>query len=81
MIRKKVGQRIKQLRLNLKQSQETCALNAEIDRTYWASVESGKRNISIINLNKMCHALGISLSDFFASTLFESDSNATKNTD
>ena len=50
MIRKKVGERIKELRQAQNISQEKLALKADIDRTYLASVEQGKRNIAIINL-------------------------------
>lgn len=67
MIKKKVGSRIRQLRNDRKLSQEKVALNAGIDRTYLASVELGKRNISIINLEKICVSFGISLKDFFDS--------------
>lgn len=36
-----------------------------MDRTYFASVELGKRNISIVNLEKIAQGLNISLSDMF----------------
>ena len=54
MIKKQVGLRIRQIRNDRKLSQEKAAFNANIDRTYWASVELGRRNISIINLKKIC---------------------------
>ena len=53
MIRYQVGQRIKELRQYRGISQEKFALDAGIDRTYIASVESGKRNISDVNLAKI----------------------------
>lgn len=65
MIRLKVGQRIRQLRNKLGLSQEKLANNCELDRTYVASVENGKRNISIVNLEKIVNALEISLEEFF----------------
>lgn len=71
MIRKLVGFRIKEIRKNKGLSQEQCALNSEIDRTYLAGVESGKRNISIINLEKICKSLNIKLKDFFDSDIFK----------
>ena len=46
MITEKVGQRIKDLRSNLGLSQEKLALKADLDRTYIAGVENGKRNLS-----------------------------------
>lgn len=66
MIRTKVGQRIKELRKELGLSQENLANNCELDRTYVASVENGKRNISIVNLEKIVEALGVTLEKFFA---------------
>lgn len=51
-IKIEIGQRIKQLRLETGLSQEKFALSIGMDRTYFASVENGKRNISIVNLEK-----------------------------
>ena len=65
MIKKKVGLRIKELRNKLGLSQEKFALEIEIDRTYLASVESGKRNISIVNLEKIVNGLGTNFASFF----------------
>ena len=53
MIKQKVGARVRELRNQKGLSQEKLALAADIDRTYIASVESGKRNISIVNLEKL----------------------------
>lgn len=65
MITEKVGSRIKKLRISLGLSQEKLALLSSVDRTYLASVEHGKRNISIINLEKIITALGCSFEEFF----------------
>lgn len=65
MITKKVGQRVKYLRTEIGISQEKLALKAEIDRTYLAGVENGKRNLSIKSLEKIVNALNISFHDFF----------------
>ena len=37
----------------------------ELDRTYITSVECGKRNISIVNIEKLASALNVTLSEFF----------------
>lgn len=66
MITKQLGDRIKQLRIQKGLSQEKFALSIFMDRTYFASVESGKRNISILNIKKIADGLGISLSELFA---------------
>lgn len=49
MITKELGERIKILRSKTGLSQEKFALSIGMDRTYFASVEAGRRNISICN--------------------------------
>lgn len=65
MITKQFGERIKELRNAKGMSQEKFALSIDMDRTYYASVESGKRNVSINNIDKIAHGLGISLEELF----------------
>lgn len=65
MIRKKLGLRIKELRLQKGISQEKFALTIDMDRTYFSSVEAGKRNISILNIKKIADGLGVSLNKLF----------------
>lgn len=65
MIQKNVGERIRELRVQTGLSQEKFALKIGMDRTYFASVELGKRNISIVNLEKIAKGLGVSLSELF----------------
>lgn len=65
MIKNKLGDRIRELRLNMGLSQEKFALKIEMDRTYFSSVEAGKRNISITNLEKIAKGFNISLSELF----------------
>ena len=65
MIKQKVGARIRELRNDRGLSQEKLALAAGLDRTYIASVEYGKRNISIVNLEKIIVALNSTFSMFF----------------
>lgn len=64
-IRIRYGNRIKELRKEQSISQETLALKANLDRTYIASVEKGKRNIAIINIEKIAQALNCSMAEFF----------------
>ena len=60
-----VGKRVKELRNRLGISQEELADLAGLDRTYITSVECGKRNISIVNIEKLATALNVTLADFF----------------
>lgn len=64
-IQKKFGICIRTLRNSMGLSQEKFALLIGMDRTYYASVESGKRNISIINIEKIALGLGIPISSIF----------------
>lgn len=64
-IKKKFGLTVKKLRLRNKQSQEKFSLSIGVDRTYLASIESGKRNVSIANIEKIAIGFGVSLSDLF----------------
>jgi transcriptional regulator with XRE-family HTH domain len=64
-IKEKVGLRLKELRLNVNLSQEKFAALCDLDRTYIASIEAGKRNVSIINIEIICKALKISIAEFF----------------
>lgn len=59
------GERIKKLRLNKGVSQEKFAISIDMDRTYYASVENGKRNISIVNIEKIAKGLDVSLEELF----------------
>jgi transcriptional regulator, XRE family len=65
MITEKVGLRIKALRNESGITQEKLALKAEVDRTYLAGAEIGKRNISLKSLEKIINALNVSFEDFF----------------
>ena len=66
MITKDLGKRLQELRKErIGLSQEKFAFKSELDSTYYASVEAGRRNISIINIKKIADGLGISLSELF----------------
>ena len=65
MITKNLGNRIKELRKKTGLSQEKFALKIAMDRTYFASVEAGKRNIAIVNIKKIADGLNVTLSELF----------------
>ncbi len=64
-IKSKIGKRIRETREKVEMSQKDLAYSADLDRSYIASVESGQRNISIVNLEKIANTLGVSLSELF----------------
>ena len=65
MVTIKIGNRIRELRSKTGLSQEKFAQKIGMDRTYFASVELGKRNISIVNIEKIANGLGVTLSELF----------------
>ena len=77
-IRVLIGSRIRALRKEAGLSQEALGLKADLDRTYIASVEGGKRNISIVNIEKVSLALGLSLTEFFSAPSFGYDESQAK---
>ena len=59
-----LGNRIRYLRESRTGlSQEKFALKADIDRTYYAKIENGKQNTSVLMLKKIAEALNLTLSE------------------
>ena len=65
MVAQAFGVRIKALRTAQGLRQEKFALSINMDRTYYASVESGKRNISLNNIVKIAEGFNLSLEELF----------------
>jgi ribosome-binding protein aMBF1 (putative translation factor) len=59
------GDRIRKLRQAKGISQEDLADKAGLDRTYISSIERGKRNISLENIERLAKALKSSVRDLF----------------
>ncbi|PKP44565.1 MAG: transcriptional regulator [Bacteroidetes bacterium HGW-Bacteroidetes-13] len=77
-VKVKIGQRIKELRETATLSQKDLSYTADLDRSYIASVENGQRNISIVNIEKIATALGITLKEFFNNVEFDNAAKRTK---
>lgn len=75
-VKVKIGQRIKELRDASNMSQKDLSYAADLDRSYIASIENGQRNVSIVNIEKIASALGVTLKKFFNNAEFE---NITRN--
>ncbi len=69
-IKLKIGQRIKELRETANMSQKDLSYASDLDRSYIASVENGQRNVSIVNIEKIANALGVTLKQFFNDAKF-----------
>lgn len=59
------GERLKELRKQNGISQEKFAAQIGMDRTYYASVENGKRNLSLINIKKIADGFQLTISELF----------------
>ena len=64
-IKRRFGERVRELRKQKGLSQEMLALVSNLDRTYIGGVERGERNISLINIHKLADALNIPVKDIF----------------
>lgn len=56
---KQFGQKVRELRIKKGISQEKLAELSGLHRTYISSLELGKRNVSLININALAKALGV----------------------
>lgn len=59
------GKKIRSIREEKGISQEKFSLSINMDRTYYASVESGKRNISLKNIKKIADGFKLPIKDLF----------------
>lgn len=62
-IKKKLGLKVKELRLRAGYSQEELADKANLHRTYMSDIERGERNVSIENIKKIADALNVEASE------------------
>lgn len=65
MIQNQFGRGLKKLREKRGISQEKFSLSIGMDRTYYASVEAGKRNISLQNIKKISDGFDMTLAQLF----------------
>lgn len=63
------GKRLREVREEAGISQEKLAELAGLHRTYVSSVERGKRNISIENIERLALALGVTMRDLMPETV------------
>lgn len=64
-LKEKFGYKIKFLREQKNYSIEYLANIANIDRTYISDIEKGKRNVSLLIIEKLSNALDVSIQDLF----------------
>ena len=76
-IKSKIGNRIKELRDVKEMAQKDLAYASDLDRSYIASVENGQRNISIVNIEKIAVALGVTIKEFFKDNKFDDNTGSS----
>jgi transcriptional regulator with XRE-family HTH domain len=64
-VRKQVGLGVQRFRREKGLSQEELAHRAQIHQTYLSGVEGGKRNPSILVLDRIAIALGVDIEELF----------------
>lgn len=64
-VRARVGQNLQRIRRDKDLSQEELAHRANVHQTYLSGVESGKRNPSVVVLERIATALEVDVSDLF----------------
>jgi len=64
-VKKTFGETVKKLRNHLGISQEDLAERADLHRTYISDVERGSRNLSLQNIERLAHALEVSVAALF----------------
>ena len=56
---------MRELRTEKGLSQEGLALVCDLDRTYIGGIERGERNVSLVNIQKIASALGVTVRELF----------------
>ncbi len=60
-----LGKRIAHLRRKKGMSQLDLSVESEVAKSYLCELEAGKRNPSVLVLERICTALGVTLSELF----------------
>lgn len=60
-----IGNIVKNLRINKGLSQDELSRRVDFERTYLSRVESGKQNMAVETLLKICDGLGVTIKEFF----------------
>jgi len=60
---RKLGANIKKIRTKKKMSQGDICRKLDMDRSYMSAIEAGKKNITLVVLEKLANALGVPVSN------------------
>jgi transcriptional regulator with XRE-family HTH domain len=70
-----LGDNLRRVRLKRKYSQEEFAHLAGFSRSYYTEIETGKRNLSLLNLIKIAEALDVDVRELLDLTKGDSDAD------
>jgi transcriptional regulator with XRE-family HTH domain len=59
LISQKLGENIKKIRTRKKMSQGDICRALDMDRGYMSAIENGKKNVTIMQLERLAKALGV----------------------
>ena len=62
------GTRLRSIRQERGISQEKLAELADLHRTYVSSIERGERNVSLVNIERLAAALGVTMAELMPDT-------------
>jgi transcriptional regulator with XRE-family HTH domain len=65
IIAKRLGRRIRQIRVEQETSQESLAYEAGLERAYYWKLENGRINVTLETLVKIADALGVDIAELF----------------
>jgi len=65
-IKVRFGRRLREVRQAKGLSQEELAFRSGLHRTYVSSAERGKRNVGLVNVERLAEALNIDICEFFS---------------
>lgn len=64
-LRERFGQAVRERRLELGLTQEQLAHESGLNRSYITDVERGARNLALVNVARLVHALDMTIPEFF----------------
>lgn len=64
-INKKLGKRVRKVREELGLSQEELGFKSGLHRTYISDIERGTKNPTVVTIDTLAKALGVSISELF----------------
>jgi transcriptional regulator with XRE-family HTH domain len=64
-VRDRVGRNVQRIRREREFTQEDVSHRANVHQTFLSGLENGKRNVSIVVLERIAKALGVDIAAFF----------------